>query len=719
MLTQLLLDKNSSTLINAQLIRWIKIAMGLFKNRSKAINEGSDAPVYEKKKKRFSLFKSKGQNTPPTTPDEKVTNPSFSPSNQTLKTLQLSESPKQPIEPKLESACVIDENGFPIEDVHLPAGIPESISAWAPNGAFADLGLEDQRGDEDSLGSPISKCQRRQTEVDEGASSLIPLDPVDSSKEPAGVDIHNPPSIQYLSYYISALSRENSPDPSSDPSSRALRSLFTLSEHASSHKDRVAMVHWTPTPRERSAALVPALLDFLKRCKRETSEQYLAMLVLNNVSIPHENKRCIALDFGGVKALSSLLCQDPECHLLVIILVNLTFCEAKLRQDLLTYTEDADNVARTRISITHGPNVTTEEPKVKNCGGDTYLVEALTYTILLCSLSNEQLASLPPIQLEDTDGTVHTPRKLLNTLTYSMENMGYLSNPNANLPPIRFDGTLAETARWSLCALKNLSRPDQLAPSSIIEGKDDPSLDSLAAYALIDTGVLPLLLRIIRFDITPAGGGSSSNLSWSLNSAQDAALFTLLHLASVPEVRGKLKEYGCISGLTSIVEYGKANKDLNDLIMGSYDDKDTDNLSNLGLQSMKARIASSYLLEAMKPDASVLADHETQLLIEVLSNCLHSRPKDGPGGYSSFSFSLKMVLYSIRCLMGDCRNILVFAKTFGARLNVLLLKALAQYSFSYQQDNSVMDEEAAEHSVVCLYLMSSHGFHVSIPGAVP
>jgi hypothetical protein len=115
-------------------------------------------------------------------------------------------------------------------------------------------------------------------------------------------------------------------------------------------------------------------------------------------------------------------------------------------------------------------------------------------------------------------------------------------------------------------------------------------------------------------------------------------------------------------------------------------------------------------------DSLVVTSNEASLLIELLSNCIHSRPKDGPGGYSSSSFSLKGTLYSIRCLVAERRNRLQFASAGGARLNALLLKALAEYLFSDQKEeriNVLMDAEAAEHAVVSLYLMSNYGFHVS------
>jgi hypothetical protein len=64
----------------------------------------------------------------------------------------------------------------------------------------------------------------------------------------------------------------------------ALRKLFALSEHSESN-NRIKMVHG------ENGALVPTLLYFLDRCARKSPEQFLSLLVLNNISIPMENKR--------------------------------------------------------------------------------------------------------------------------------------------------------------------------------------------------------------------------------------------------------------------------------------------------------------------------------------------------------------------------------------------------------------------------------------------
>ena len=139
------------------------------------------------------------------------------------------------------------------------------------------------------------------------------------------------PSMDKVPLYISDLSTAT--DTADAASTRAIRHLFALSEHSheSCEANRLQMIHG-----EESRELLPVLLQFLQRCDSGSQEQYLVLLVLNNLSIPAENKRLIALEFGGVHLLARLLCEDPSCHLLVIILVNLTFAESDLRREMVS-----------------------------------------------------------------------------------------------------------------------------------------------------------------------------------------------------------------------------------------------------------------------------------------------------------------------------------------------------------------------------------------------
>ncbi len=146
--------------------------------------------------------------------------------------------------------------------------------------------------------------------------------------------------------------RYDGDDTSSDKPAGALRCLFALSESSSSSSSnannivgmpshttnaRIDMVKSSSLSSSLSSdqRLIPALLSFLRRCPRDSSEQYLSLLVLNNLFIPRENKRIIALDCGGARVLGRMLCEDPGCHLLAIVLVNLTFGDEALNRDLM------------------------------------------------------------------------------------------------------------------------------------------------------------------------------------------------------------------------------------------------------------------------------------------------------------------------------------------------------------------------------------------------
>ena len=108
-------------------------------------------------------------------------------------------------------------------------------------------------------------------------------------------------SMDNMRTYIDSLGGDVSPNTGSDLPSRALRCLFALSESSGSRAERLAMVGgaFGPIPDGKEAAdsdegrsdggkgggssgeedearaLIPALLAFLGRCPRDSSEQYL------------------------------------------------------------------------------------------------------------------------------------------------------------------------------------------------------------------------------------------------------------------------------------------------------------------------------------------------------------------------------------------------------------------------------------------------------------
>ena len=254
----------------------------------------------------------------------------------------------------------IEEEDYDLGD------IPRSISTPSRDGSQSLPPLPatpkddiDQEGreelnndDDDSIGSPCGAMIKNQQKLNQmttaNKANAKPIITMSANKETLArlhaITSSKTASLNNLQYYIAALSPTISPDSSADLPSRALRCLFSLSEHSSHKQQRIAMVRdnnntstgQSPNGKSGgSSSLIPALLSFLKRCPRDSSEQYLTLLVLNNLSIPAQNKQLIALKYGGVQTLAKLLREDPGCHLLVIIIVNLTFGDDKLNGDLL------------------------------------------------------------------------------------------------------------------------------------------------------------------------------------------------------------------------------------------------------------------------------------------------------------------------------------------------------------------------------------------------
>ena len=246
----------------------------------------------------------------------------------------------------------------------------------------------------------------------------------------------------------------------------------------------------------------------------------------------------------------------------------------------------------------------------------------------LASLTTEQLEKLGPIPLTSPEGVPYNPRKLLSTLfsllesklgihyrkfdgtTFTRVSQDARYNEN-DLPLLSLSGDncpFPETARWCLGALKNLTRPGKLTPLSAVDDQQSGALvsdaSSVASQAILDAGILPLLLRILK--IKEGGGDSSGTLyNWSSNSAQDAALYTVVHMTSVPQLRQVLREeYKCVEVLAGILNYGKVVQCLfknasSELVQdaGEEQKKEAAELNQASLQCLKA--VSYYSMTSM------------------------------------------------------------------------------------------------------------------------
>jgi hypothetical protein len=153
---------------------------------------------------------------------------------------------------------------------------------------------------------------------------------------------------------------------------RALKMLLTLSSttfHKNSKKKsvretRIDMVFkW-------DGGLVPVLLRFLNRCLVKSKEHTLALLVLGNLSIPHETKRRIAIDYHGANILARLLCDDPSAHLVALVLVNLTCDSYHAEEKVIANTAIEVTANESKSSNSSKSNGKTDTIRIVDCEND-------------------------------------------------------------------------------------------------------------------------------------------------------------------------------------------------------------------------------------------------------------------------------------------------------------------------------------------------------------
>jgi len=483
---------------------------------------------------------------------------------------------------------------------------------------------------------------------------------------------------------------------------KALRSLFALSEDEGFHEiNRIRMA------REANGQLVPVLLEFLSRCEPSSSEQYLALLVLNNLCIPKENKRLVAIDHKGAFVLSRLLCQYPNIPLICIILVNLTFCDALLRKQLV------DDLHR-----------------------QVQLVEALLY-VLKVSTSSKKHPFNRPDSANNQNKLIEPRERLEELLHHERLSQQYDTDADANKTNVQDSSDLIddgreefnimdieypETAKWTLCGIKNLTRP--------------PYHDSNVAVSFLKCGILPIVLETLKvnrtqtqqvLNTTLSSIGQNSEFSefirndpytWDANSIQDTSLYILINLAMTPSAQPLLREQKTGKVVSLVARYSSSPISQS---CNREEEKQKD------LQCLKARMVLAYLYGSeghfgqIKDSSTSHAQKEVNdfesellikgseavLLVELLANTLHCRGKPGTGGYNATTFNPKMVLFALRCLLTNKINVKTLYITCGVKLNALLFKTI---TFHSMQDSTKIDADAAEDACFSLYLLSNHGF---------
>jgi hypothetical protein len=526
------------------------------------------------------------------------------------------------------------------------------------------------------------------------------------------------PSIEAVPICVNDLTSAR--NPGGERAARALRKLFAISQHAvCAAENRRDATTWL---RMMSGNLVPGLLSFLGRCEKGSNEQNLTLLILNTLSIPHESKRLVALEHHGAKILSQMLCQDPKCQLVAIVLVNLTYVDPELRSALVSPDNDID------------------------------IIESLSFALRVATLTRDEYEHQQRLVEIDQEDHLTARELLVNLLA---EDQCRPSIAKGLSLPSPSNQAFPETARWCLAALKNLTRLSE---------------DTTAACSLIMSRIVPHILRFLVVESdnsagVPVGSHNSvrdefiQNLSrgssvthessssesvgqgaamttdpeegildcncfncpstWDSGSAHDAALFIILNLSAVPMAREYLREIDAVKHLSLIADCEPRWKSMRH----PFVDEEL-----LEFQRLKARMALGFLIRSEShfgqprtrvgglKNALFVGDSELLLiatipevarLVELLAVILHRRCKEGAGGYSADTFSVKLVLMALRCLLSSYDNQVKFATAQGPRLNALLLKVLALHSL---QSSAFIDKESAECACFSLFLLSNYGF---------
>jgi len=194
---------------------------------------------------------------------------------------------------------------------------------------------------------------------------------------------------------------------------RALMMLLVLAEqqhtcnnHCTKNKDNTISIHQTRVEmvRAENGKLVPVLLRFLNRCMVHSKEHKLTLVILSKLSVPQENKKIIAIDCNGVEILAKLLCEDPSCHLIALVLVNLTYDptpsigKATAIEVAVAGTHSTMNsidvINYDTGDVDCGGNVDGDgfsvRKKLLDMNGDTAVVESLAFALRVSSLTQDE-----------------------------------------------------------------------------------------------------------------------------------------------------------------------------------------------------------------------------------------------------------------------------------------------------------------------------------------
>ena len=249
----------------------------------------------------------------------------------------------------------------------------------------------------------------------------------------------------------------------------------------------------------------------------------------------------IALDCGGARILSKLLCEDPSCHLVAIVLVNLTFAGMDLRRELL----------RKEVGTTNSPH-----DSASSQSAPIALVESLAFALRVASLTKEEHEARSDTIEEccENGDAAYTSADRLSFLMAEDQRLRQKMNQEQDprllpvileenptilpmTPPLR--QLYPETTRWCLSALRNLTRPCNCAS---------------AARILVQSTAYILVLQFISIH-DEEGEAVNAPHSWESSSMQDLALSIVVNLSACPVSREYVSDAQSLMILSTVTKY--------------------------------------------------------------------------------------------------------------------------------------------------------------------
>ncbi|EED89322.1 predicted protein [Thalassiosira pseudonana CCMP1335] len=277
-----------------------------------------------------------------------------------------------------------------------------------------------------------------------------------------------------------------------------------------------------------------------KQSKPSVNEnRRLICWILNNLSIPYENKATMALGSSSSKLLQALVsviqANLPSSYLCCICFMNLTFLSDAIQPVTLFVTPspmyDRSNSSNTPLSSSVRRNSSLKSRTRSANGGTT-----IHFDGSLGSLS------------EETKRVLENPSSLLRVVERMM-----LTNSPFLLSTVT--SVQGEAIRWACGFIRNVTFAMENAD---ITNKEDSLIDSTGRQGVISNSVIDELCTLIshteipRLAVLFVRDSPNPTVKWTKNSLEDISLGIMCNLAQFTSSREALRRAGAVQSLETI-----------------------------------------------------------------------------------------------------------------------------------------------------------------------